>query len=220
MTLFRRISDILTANLNDLVDRFEDPEKMLRQAVREMDDAIDAATMAAARSIAGEKLLEKQIDSGRAQVARWRRAAEAAVAAGDDERARRALTRRRQQGRLIELLEEQLAAAHELSARWRRRIDAMKHKRADAGRRLIDLAASQNVAQLDLRHAHTFSRATSPVFYRFGRLRERVERALAEAEVLLEIADDHDQSGDRDDLESDAIEVELLELKQRQTAEP
>jgi phage shock protein A len=219
MTLFRRISDILTANLNDLVDHFENPERMLRQAIREMDDAIDAATMAAARSIASEKLLEKQIDSGRAQVARWRRASEAAVAAGDDERTRRALTRRRQQERLIELLDEQLSAAHELSARWRRRIDAMKHKRADAARMLIDLAASKNIAQLDLRRgAHSFSSAANPVFYRFGRLRERVERVLAEAEAVLEIAGDDDPFADRDDMESEAIEIELLELKQRQTA--
>jgi phage shock protein A len=218
MTLFRRISDILTANLNDLVDRFENPERMLRQVLREMDDAIDVATMAAARSIASEKLLEKQIDAGRTQTARWRRAAEAAVAGADDERARRALTQRRQQERLIRMLEGQSVAAHELGARWRRRIDAMKHKRADAGRILIDLVASQNVAQLDAHHAHAFSGATGPVFYRFGRLRERVERVLAEAEAVLEIAAEDDPSRDRDDLDSDAIEVELLELKQHQTA--
>jgi phage shock protein A len=214
MTLFRRVSHILTANLNDLVDRFEDPEQMLRQTIREMEDAIDAATLAAARSIASEKLLEKQIESGRAQAARWQRAAEAAVAADDDDRARRAIVRRREQERLIEVLEEQRSATQEMSGRWRRRIDAMKYERADAGRMLIELAAHESLAQADpLRGAQAFGSTTGAISYRFARQRERIERALAEAEAVLEIAGDDDGLADRDG-ETDAIEVELLELKQ------
>ncbi|HWB09825.1 MAG TPA: PspA/IM30 family protein [Pirellulales bacterium] len=220
MTLFGRISDILQANLNDLVDRFENPGKMLRQAIREIDDAIDAATIAAARSIASEKLLEKQIDSARAQAARCQPAAEAAVAAGDDERARRALSRRRQEEQRIELIEEQRASAHEVSVRWRRRIEAMKHKRADAGRMLIELAAAESVAQLRPGHdAGVFRRVASPAFDRFGRLHARVERALAEAEAVFEIASDGDWLADRNELEDEAIEVELLELKQRRVSQ-
>jgi phage shock protein A len=208
------MSHILTANLHDFVDHFEDPETMLRQTIREMDDAIDAATMAAARSIAAEKLLDKQIETGRAQVARWQRVAEAAVADDDDDRARRALARRREQERCVDLFAEQRAASQEASARWRRRIDAMKQKRADAGRLLIELAARESLAHADaLRPARAFDSASSPVFYRFVYQRERLERALAEAEAVLEITDD--ESADGDCLQTDAIEAELLELKQR-----
>jgi phage shock protein A len=216
MTLFRRMSDILAANLNDLADRLEDPGKMLRQAVREMDDTIEAATVAAARLIASEKLLEKQIVSARADAGRWQRTAEAAVAAGDDKRARRALSRRRQQEQLIELVEEQLAAARDASVRWRRRIDAMRRKRADAGRMLIELAATESVLQLNPTHgAQAFRSVASPAFHRFGRLRQRAEQALAEAEAAFEIAAEDDWLTAGDEVESEAIEVELLRLKQR-----
>ena len=59
MRLFQRIGDIIAANLNDLVDRFEDPEVMLKQAIREMETMIESATGGAARAIAGERLLAR-----------------------------------------------------------------------------------------------------------------------------------------------------------------
>ena len=61
MRLFPRIGDIIAANLNDLVDRFEDPEVMLKQAIREMETMIEAATGGAARAIAGERLLARDL---------------------------------------------------------------------------------------------------------------------------------------------------------------
>ena len=61
MRLFQRISDIIAANLNDLVDRFEDPEAMLRHAIREMETMIEEATGGAARAIAGERLLARDL---------------------------------------------------------------------------------------------------------------------------------------------------------------
>jgi phage shock protein A len=220
MTLFRRINDIFTANLNDLVDRFEDPEKMLRQAIREMDDAIAATTTAAARCIAGTRLLEKEIASRRAHAVRWQRSAVAAVAAGDDEQARRSLTRRREHERFIAALEEQSAAADEMSTRLRRRIEAMKVKRADAGRMLIELAARQFVVQANRRFGDVaLCDASTRVFYRFERLRKRVELAETEAEAALELTGDDDSLADRDYEETAAIEVELLELKQGRAPE-
>jgi phage shock protein A len=62
MGIFRRFTDILSANLNDLIDRFEDPEKALRQAIREMEQAVTDALNSAAKVIANERLLTKPIN--------------------------------------------------------------------------------------------------------------------------------------------------------------
>lgn len=218
MTLFRRINEILTANLHDLVDRIEDPEKMLRQAVRETDDAIALATAAAARAIASERLLAKQIATQRSQASRWQSKAVAEVAAGDDEQARRALVRRREHERLADVLEEQRAAADRATARLRRRIDAMKVKRTEAERMLLALAARLCSAQAR-RHFDMNAgcgKATA-LGYRFERLRQRVERAEAETEALLELTDD-DWSLDRDAEEIAEIDAELLALRQQGAA--
>ncbi len=67
MRLFQRISDIIAANLNDLVDRFEDPEAMLKHAIREMETMIEEATGGAARAIAGERLLARDLARPRAK---------------------------------------------------------------------------------------------------------------------------------------------------------
>jgi len=219
MTLFRRINDILTANLNDLVDRFEDPEKMLRQAVRELDDALAVSTSAAARSIATQKLLSKEIDSQRDLAALWQRRAAAAVAAGDDDQARRALSRRREHERLAGPLEEQRAAAEKTATRLRRQIDAIKVKRADAGRMLVAQAARQcAVRAYQNLHAFSCGAASNAIFHRFERLRQRVELAEAEAEALLELAAEEENDpltvcGEED---LAAIEAELSRLKQEQ----
>lgn len=215
MTIFRRINDLLTANLNDLVDRFENPEKMMRQALREVDDAIAEATSATARSIAGQKLMGKEIESQRGQAARWQRKAAAAVAAGDDDQARRALVRRREHERLLSLLAEQLAASEVAGARLRRRIDALKIKRAEAGRMLVALTARQCLAQAYQSLGDcAFGAATSPVLDRFERFRRRIELAEAESEALFELtADDDGDSAIREGDETAEVEAELVQLK-------
>jgi phage shock protein A len=216
MTLFRRINDILTANLHDLADRFENPEPMLRQAVREMDDAIAAATGAAARAIAGQKLLDKEIESQRAASERWQRNAAAAVASGDDDLARRALTRRRECERLADVLEDQRTAGQASVERLRRRIEAMKIKRAEAGRLLIELTARHSVAQAHRRLCSIAARdPSSEVFRRFDRLRQRAELAEAEAEAMCELAEEDDWISNRDCQETAQIEADLRMLKER-----
>jgi phage shock protein A len=62
MGMFRRARDILSANISDLVERLEDPEKILRQVIREMEDAVLAALRGAARVVAEEKLLQRELD--------------------------------------------------------------------------------------------------------------------------------------------------------------
>src|SRR5262245_61032692 len=104
MGIFQRVNDIVSANLNDLVDRFEDPEKMLKQAIREMEVSIDQATGAAAKAIAGEKLLTKDLAEQQEQVGYWQRCAERAVQTGDDTQARQSLKRKAEHAQLVSSL--------------------------------------------------------------------------------------------------------------------
>ena len=72
MGIFRRTADIFAANLNDLVDRFEEPERMLRHALREMEALAGATSAAVARSIATEKVLAKSRAEHLTQADEWR----------------------------------------------------------------------------------------------------------------------------------------------------
>lgn len=218
MRLFRRVNAILTANLNDLIDRFDDPEAMLRQAVRDMDTAVAAATAAAARSIASETVLRHELDRRRERTAGWQRRAEAAVERGDDELARQALARRREQETLAASLKEQLAGLARVNARLRDRIDTKRSKRDEARRALASFTALHAVAQARRSLDAGGDAAGAGAFARFERLSDRVRLAEAEADELAVLEDnDLDWRAETDEATL-AIEAELVALKQQRTA--
>ena len=76
MGIFRRISDIVSANLNELTEEYEDPELMLKQAVREMEQSIADATQQTAKAMANEKTLTRELERNRQQADQWRERAE------------------------------------------------------------------------------------------------------------------------------------------------
>ena len=145
MGLFGRVGDILSANLNDMVDRFEDPEKMLKQAVREMETAIAEARRETARAMAAEKLAGKDLADSERQVRDWRRR-RAGGASGDDALARKALARKQEHDKVSAALRDQASAAADASGALRRQLEAMQAKLSEATRRLGTLAARNKAA--------------------------------------------------------------------------
>jgi len=214
MGVFKRVGDILSANLNDVVERFESPEIMLRQALREMAAALDRTMEATARAIADERLLEDQLTRSRAQSAGCEQLARDAVRRGDDQAARWALASRRDEEKLVAALDDQLATTRAVAARLRRRLEAMRIRRAEAERKLHLLVARERAAQAQRKFLFETrsSGGADAGLARFERMWRRVERHEAETEALLELsgAHDTDSAGHSDDSE---IESQLESLK-------
>jgi phage shock protein A len=218
MRLFQRISDILAANLNEMIDAFEDPETMLKQAIREMETSLDTATSSAARSIAGEALLRKKVASHEAEARRWRERAERAVNSGDDDRARRCLGRKQEHETLARALGDHVERARESNAGLRRQVDAMRAKLDEARRKLATLTARRRAADACRNMAGTTAKwGTTPHgFARFARLSHQLDLAEAEADACVQLLDP--PAADLDtmwaDLDRDAaIEAELDVIK-------
>lgn len=189
MGIFRRCTDILSANLNDLVDRFEDPEKALRQAIREMDQAVATALRGAAKAIAGERLLARQLAEHRDHAEQWHTRARDAVQSGDDELARRALVRKNEHDRLIAALADEQATLERTGGKLRRQIDAMRARVAEANRKLATLVARKQAADARRVLADAGpSAASTEAFSKFDRLCRKVETAEAEADAWTELA--------------------------------
>jgi phage shock protein A len=146
MGLFKRISDIISANLNEMTDGLEDPEKMLKQAVREMEQSITDATQETAKVLANEKLLVKELTHNRQQALDWQAKAEKAVDAGDDNLARKALSRKQEHQKLVIALEDQLKLAQETTQALKHQLDGMRAKLAEAKRSLATLSARKKAA--------------------------------------------------------------------------
>jgi phage shock protein A len=223
MGLFKRISDIISANLGELADQYEDPEKMLKQAIREMEESIEKATQETAKTLASEKRLAKELAHNDSEARQWKTRAEKAVESGDDELARKALSRKKEHEKLSMALQDQLKAVQDASGTLRRQLDGMKAKMAEAKRNLATLTARQKAADVR-KKAYLSADETKDValddeaFKKFDRLREKVEMAEAEAEALAELRGvDFGESSSTDSSTSPSsdVEDELAELKRR-----
>jgi phage shock protein A len=212
MGLIKRMSALVTANLNDLVDQCENPEKMLKQAVRDMETALGRLMDSAARAIAHHKLLGRQLSSEREAIAKRFKLAEAAVARGDDEAARRELRHKAEHQRLAEALARQVETADALGQRLRNQVTAMRIKLAEARRKLVDISARSRAAAAQRKFVEhmpdeTCAGVTSADF---ESICARVEQSEAETEALLELIGEPDATQALDT----EIEAELRALKE------
>ena len=117
MGVFSRLSDIINSNLNAMLDRAEDPQKIVRLIIQEMEDTLVETRTAAARSIADRKELARRVAELDAAVADWQRKAELAVSRGRDDLAKAALAARGQAGETVALLRREIAIIDERLAK-------------------------------------------------------------------------------------------------------
>jgi phage shock protein A len=220
MGIFRRCTDILSANLNDLVDRFEDPEKALRQAIREMEAAVTSALNSAAKVIANERLLGKQLCEQRDKAEQWLGRARQAMREQDESLARRALVRKAEHDRLIAALTDEQASLEGASTKLRRQIDGMRARVAEANRKLATLIARKHAADAQRSLAGLATDRTSHAeFARFDRLCQKVDTAEAEAQAWAELNGADAEFEAWPDCLDTQIEAELQTLRS-ETAAP
>ncbi len=220
MGLFNRLGDLLKSNINDLISRAEDPEKLLNAAIEEMQKQIIEAKSRVAMSIADEKRLAKQHESQVAKSKDWEKKAMAAVRAKRDDLAMEALSKKKEHSAAALQFEEQLrsqkAAVDELKralTELTSRLDETKRKRALLLARAKRAEAQKHVAQ-------TLSAAgENSAGERLDRLEAKIERAEAEAEATWEVSQlssgshEQDLSEEIRMLESGALDDDLAELK-------
>jgi phage shock protein A len=220
MGIFTRLSDILTANVNALIDRVENPEVMLAQIVREMEEGLAVARRYAASAIAAERGLARELEHNRAEVTRWQDKARTAVAAGREDLARLALLHKKEHEDLIHKLEAQYAAACQTSAGVRSSLRLLEARLDEARRRQRALVARHRAAQARaelLRGGGCSPRRAGPAV-RFEALENKLttleEELLAHVEVSGALLGLEEEFADLETRR--AVEEELQALKRTQ----
>jgi len=222
MGVFKRISDIVSANLNDMTEGFEDPERMLRQAVREMEETIAEVTNQTAKAMANETTLSRELERNQSQQQQWQGRAEKAVEEGNEDLARKALARKNEHEKLVAALKDQLGAAQEASASLRCQLAGMKAKLAEGKRNLATLSARKRAAdfrkKMESQASGAVSDADDSAFAKFDRMKAKVEQAEAEAAAMAELRG-METGGTAEDVEAPEEELdvsaELAELKRK-----
>lgn len=216
MGMFNRIADIFKANVNDTLDKAEDPEKMLKQMVIEMEESVNKATLAVGNAIANEKMLERKMMKARADSTDWQNKAIQAVHAGRDDLATAALEKKALFERNIVDLEPTYTSAAETSKKMRVQLDQLKSKLDEARTRQSTLIARSQAAKAQKQIAQSFSGVGSDAFGKFDKYEQKVEQIEAQAsayEQLTGIDTSLDQQFKQLQTSS-SVNADLLALKQ------
>jgi phage shock protein A len=220
MGIFSRLATLIKANLNDLISRSEDPEKMLEQILLDMNQQLLEAKKQVASSIADEKRLRAQVDQQKTIVADWEKKAMLAVRAGDDNLAREALARKKEHVALAEQFEEQWGKHKAAVDQLKLALRALNGKIEEAKRKKSLLIARKKRAEAQRHIQETMSGLrTTSAFDAFDRMANKIDQMEAEAEAGAELAEQY--SGDVlaqkfEHLEaSSGADEDLLALKQK-----
>ncbi len=151
MTIFSRLSDIINSNLNGLLDRAENPSKLIRLVIQEMEDTLVEVRSAAVRVIAERKDYERRIARLTAERDEWEKKAEFALTRNREDLARGALMAKAQINRTLADAQTQLAHIVEGLERQNEDIGKLQAKLADAKSREKILLTRRNTAQAQLK---------------------------------------------------------------------
>ena len=215
--MFSRMADIVKANINDLVTRAEDPEKMIRQMILEMEEAVNKATASVGTAVANEKRLERQLFEKQDQIEAWQKKAELAVEAGGDDLARRALERKSAIQGAVGDLEAALEESQKTSSQLKQQLTQLKAKLDEARTRQGALVARRGAAEARKQIAKGLSGVSDDAFSSFERFRQRIESEEAEADAHQAMAGtDPSLEAQFSKLErKSSVEDELKSLKQK-----
>ena len=207
MGIINRVSTLLRANLNDLISRSEDPEKILNQLILDMKEQLIQAKKQVAVSIADEKRLKKQLDNELNKAREWEKKAMMAIRAGRDDLAREALARKSEHDNLSAEFQGQWEAQKNAADKLRDSLRQLNSKIEEATRKKNLLIARKKRAEAQKTIQQTMSgMSDTSAFDAFDRMQGKIEQMEAEAEASAELAESmtgDDLSAQFDALESD-----------------
>lgn len=195
MGFFGRLAQLIKSNLNDLISRAEDPEKMLNQVILEMNTQLVEAKKQVAVAIADEKRLHKQYKNEASVGEEWQRKAMMAVRAGDDALAKEALMRRKEHGTLADQYKDQWEKQKTATDQLKTALRALNNKIEEAKRKKNVLIARKRRAEAMQSINETMSGLSdTSAFDTFDRMATQIDQLEAEAEAGMELSEEY--SGD------------------------
>jgi phage shock protein A len=226
MGMFERLKTVISSNINSLISKAEDPEKMLNQMVIDMSEQLIESKKAVAMAIADEKKLEREMLENKAKADEWEKKAMLAVRAGRDDLAKEALLRKQEFEGYATQLSQQWEAQKQSVEKLKEALRQLQTKIEEANRKKNILVARAKRAEAQQRINQTMSTLSGnkSAFETFERMERKVDEIEASAEATKEL--DEASSGASLDkqfaqLESSpqAADAMLEELKKKMLTE-
>jgi phage shock protein A len=195
MGVLSRINDIIRSNLNELVNKAENPEKLLNQAIMDMEEHLRKARAQVLDTVATEKTMEKKRLSVLEAASRWERRAGMALQSGDEALARQALVRKNEQEKMAQTLEEQIRVQREYVGALKQSLVALEERYHEARARRQGLVARAKAAKVRKKTVEslapeksTSAMAESRAFDTFDRMEDKVLALESQVEAYAELS--------------------------------
>jgi phage shock protein A len=215
MGVFSRLSDIINSNINAMLDKAEDPEKIARLIIQEMEDCLVEVRSAAARSMADKKEYERDIVALEQTRLDWASKAELAVEKGREDLARGALSAKQRAEREIESRRQALKAIEEVSVRRQDDLEKLQAKLDEAKTKHRALVVRREAAEhrIAMRSRIEVNKVDEAM-RRYGQIERKVDEMEAYAD-LINVGDRSLEAQFQELAAEESIEKELAEIKRR-----
>lgn len=217
MAIFERISDLVRANINDLIDKAENPEKMVKQIIIDMEDQLRKATQGLGTAMGSLNQVKKQLATAQEQSNVWQSKAKTCLEQGNEDLARQALENKVKQDKLVDQYQEMSTSMEAQVNEIKSQIDILKQKLEEARSKQAMLTARSQMADAKSQMAKTLGNMDSKsAFAKMDKMEQKIEQKEAQADAYSEISGVQENEEDpfaKMDKES-SINEELEKLKQ------
>ena len=216
MSILGRIKDLISANVNSMLDKAEDPEKMANEYLRQLTNELYEVRTSVAAAMADETKLEQHRVSMTSEVSQWQSKAEAALRAGDEQLAKAALARKVQAQKLAEQYQAQETAQEEQVNAMQEALVQLETRIAEVKAKKELIIAKKNRAQTQEAIQRTAQRVGSvTAMDKLDQLEERVDDELARADAMQKLQQGSLETRFEELEKKTEVDSELAELKRK-----
>ncbi|MDX3774918.1 phage shock protein PspA [Chromatiaceae bacterium AAb-1] len=183
MGIFSRFSDIVNSNINALLDKAEDPEKMVRLIIQEMEDTLVEVRSSSAKTIAEKKELQRVVSRLRDEIIDWQAKAELALSKSREDLARAALIEKQKATEQADAVSQDIAHLDEHISKLQDEVSQLQEKLADAKARQKSMLMRQKTVASRLEVKKTLdSNRLNDAMYKFERYEQKIDSLEAQVE--------------------------------------
>lgn len=217
MAIFERISDLVRANINDLIDKAENPEKMVKQIIIDMEDQLRKATQGLGTAMGSFNQVKKQLETAQEQSNVWQGKAKTCLEQGNEELAKQALENKVKQDKMVSQYQEMATSMEAQVNEIKSQIDILKQKLEEARSKQAILVARSQMADAKSQMAKTLGNMDSKsAFAKMDKMEQKIEQKEAQANAYSEVSGVQESENDPFEQmdKENSINAELEKLKQ------
>ena len=222
MAIFSRLTDLLRANINDLIDRAEDPEKMVKQIIIDMEEQLQNAVQGLGSVMASEREMQKKLKESQTESELWKGRAKDALKSDNEELAKKAIDKKLVADTSVKQYQKMYDNISSQTEILREQVDLLKKKLNEARARQTMLIARDKVAEARKEVISAVGDLdSSGAFAKMDKMEKKIAEKEAQADAAFDISGMDDEEDDEfEEMENDkAADDELARLKEELSKE-